>query len=63
MEKEKLKFKKISVGVAMTDKTNVDQLVDNLEYFMTLCKERGITGESETYNGVTLDKKGDGVDD
>jgi hypothetical protein len=58
----KMRLKKINIGVAITDKTDVDQLADNIEKLVILLRKKGILEKPYTVNGVTVDDEGDGID-
>ncbi|MFA5888072.1 MAG: hypothetical protein WC852_05175 [Candidatus Nanoarchaeia archaeon] len=55
METKQFKPSRISIDVNITDKTNPEQLANNVEFFLNQLKERGIVasvgGVSTQFNG------------
>ncbi len=56
MEAKQFKPSRISIDVNITDKTNPEQLANNVEHFLKELKERGIVA---SFSGITTEFKGD----
>lgn len=56
METKQFKPSRISIDVNITDKTNPEQLANNVEFFLKELKERGIVASA---SGVSTQFKGD----
>ncbi|MFH1065530.1 MAG: hypothetical protein V1734_03430 [Nanoarchaeota archaeon] len=56
MEAKQFKPSRISIDVNITDKTNPEQLANNVEFFLNQLKERGIVA---SVGGITTQFKGE----